>query len=115
MAKTRYYLRLPEPTLARGSDPRLAFCSTTAVGFAEEFQSALRTASLFTRWQATLEDPDDADASLAAIDPDATVIGTQTDLHVDLLATTSLPSAVFKHRLRLLAGSHWQLRDVTAG
>jgi predicted dehydrogenase len=115
MAKTRYYLRLPEPAQARGDDPALAFHSTSAEGFAAEFQDALRTSSLFARWQATLEDPDDADGALAAIDPDAVVTGRQSDLHVDLVATTSLPGAVFKHRLRLLAGSHWQLRDVTAG
>ena len=113
--KTRYYLRLPEPALARGPDPTLAFRSVGADGFAGEMQEALRTTSLFLRWQATLEDPDDADPSLAATDPDATVTGTQSDLHVDLVATTSLPGAVFKQRLRLLAGSHWQLRDVTAG
>ena len=41
--------------------------------------------------------------------------GEQHDLHIDLVATTSLPGGVFKQRLRLLAGSGWQLRDVTAG
>ncbi len=34
---------------------------------------------------------------------------------ISLVATTSLPGSVFKHRLRLLAGNGWQLRDVTAG
>ena len=113
--KTRYYLRLPEPATARGPDPALAFRSVGAEGLAAELQDALRTASLFARWQATLEDPDDADASLGVTDPDAVVTGNHADLHVDLVATTSLPGAVFKHRLRLLAGNHWQLRDVTAG
>jgi hypothetical protein len=115
MAKTRYYLRLPQPALARGDDPALAFRSIGAEGFAAELQDALRSDALFARWQATLEDPDDAPSSLAATDPEAVVTGSQADLHVDLIATTSLPGAVFKHRLRLLAGSHWQLRDVTAG
>ena len=115
MTKTRYYLRLPNPELARGDDPRLAFRSSGAEGLAAELQDALRSNTLFSRWQATLEDPDDADASLAAIDPEAVVTGSHADLHVDLIAATSLPGAVFKHRLRLLAGSHWQLRDVTAG
>ena len=113
--KTRYYLRLPEPALARGPDPTLAFHSVGAEGFAEELQKALRTTALFDRWKATLEDPDDADASLGVVDPDASVNGMPSDLHVDLVATTSLPGAVFKQRLRLLAGNHWQLRDVTAG
>ena len=35
-------------------------------------------------------------------------------LHVALVVTTSLPSAVMRQRLDLLAGSNWQLRDVTA-
>lgn len=111
--RTRYYLRLPEPAAARGGDPDLAFRSEGAEGFAEELQSALRTPALFERWRAKQEDPDDVDASLAACDPQASVSGGQRDLVIELVATTSIPGAVFKHRLRLLAGSHWQLLDVT--
>jgi len=44
-----------------------------------------------------------------------TLTDSHADLHVDLVVTTALPGAVFKQRLRLLAGNHWQLRDVTAG
>lgn len=113
--KTRYYLRLPDAKLARGSDPALAFRSVSADGFAEELQSALRTTALFERWKRTQDDPDAVDSSLAAVDPQAQVSAEQVDLHVDMVATTSLPGTVFKHRLRLLAGSNWQLRDVTAG
>ena len=51
---------------------------------------------------------------LAAVDPDAVVTGQMDDLHVDLQAVTKLSGDVLKHRLRLLAGPHWQLRDVTA-
>ena len=40
--------------------------------------------------------------------------GEQNDLRIDLVVTTGLSSAVFKHRLQLLAGRGWQLRDVTA-
>ena len=50
--KTRYYLRLPDPRLARGTDPDLSFHSEGADGFAAEFQDALRTATLFERWRA---------------------------------------------------------------
>jgi hypothetical protein len=113
--KTRYYLRLPDAKLARGPDPALAFHSESAEGFAAELQSALRTTALFEKWKSAQPDPDEVDDSLAMTDPDAQVTGEQSDLHVDLVATTSLPGAVFKHRLRVLAGSHWQLRDVTAG
>ena len=111
---TRYYLRLPEPTLARGNDIALAFRSHSAEGFAEELQQALRTTALFERWRSRQEDPDAVDSSLGATDPTATVIGQPHDLAIDLIVVTALSGAVFKHRLRLLAGHHWQLRDITA-
>lgn len=113
--KTRYYLRLPEPALARGPDPDLAFHSEGAQGLAAELQQALRTPALFERWRLKQEDPDAVAPGLGTSDPEAVVTGEQHDLKIDLVATTSLPGGVFKHRLRLLAGSGWQLRDVTAG
>jgi len=33
---------------------------------------------------------------------------------VRLEVTTTIPGGVFQHRLRLLAGSNWELRDVTS-
>lgn len=113
--KTRYYLRLPEPAKARGDDPDLSFHSAGAEGFAAEFQQALRTDALFERWRAKQDDPEDVDPGLGATDPQATVTGQQHDLAIDLVATTSLPGGLFKQRLRWLAGSGWELRDVTAG
>lgn len=113
--KTRYYLRLPDPTKARGSDVTLAFHSEGAEGLAAELQQALREPALFERWRARQEDPDAVDASMGVVDPEASVRGEQHDLAIDLIATTSLPGSIFKHRLRLLAGSGWELRDVTAG
>ncbi|MEO8160175.1 MAG: hypothetical protein ABI588_02055 [Arenimonas sp.] len=113
--RTRYYLRFPDPALARGSEPALAFKSVGADGMAEELQQALRGSGLFERWRAVQDDPDAVDAGMGATDASATVTGEQHDLVVELVAATSLPGAVFKHRLRLLAGSGWELRDVTAG
>lgn len=113
--RTRYYLRLPDPAKARGSDVTLAFKSEGADGLAAELQQALRGSELFERWRSQQEDPDSVDPSLGATDPQATVTGAQDDLSIDLVATTTLPGGVFKHRLRLLAGNGWQLRDVTAG
>ena len=55
------------------------------------------------------------DPGLGATDAAATVTGKQSDLVVELVASTDLPGGVFKQRLRLLAGSGWELRDVTAG
>lgn len=111
---TRYYISLPDPAKARGSDPGLAFTAQGGEAFAEQFQDALRSDALFERWRATQEDPDAVDPSLGATDPAATVTGQQDDLHVDLIVVTSLPGTVLKHRLRLLAGNAWELRDVSA-
>ena len=111
---TRYHLRLPEPALARGTVPSLSFHSDSAEGFAQELQEALRSPALFERWRALQDDPDGVEPTLGAADPSAVVTGEQADLSVRLQATTVLPGEVFKHRLRLLAGSHWELRDVTS-
>ena len=83
-------------------------------GFADELQAALRSPALFERWRDLQDDPEGVNASLGACDPSAVVTGEQDDLTVRLQATTVLPGEVFKHRLRLLAGSHWELRDVTS-
>ena len=110
----RYLIRLPDPAAARGEDPSLAFRSDGAEGLAAELEAALRTPALFERWRATQDDPDGVDPALGATDPGATVHGQQQDLHVNLVVTSAIPGTVLKHRLRLLAGGHWELRDVTA-
>ena len=111
---TRYYLRLPDPARARGSDPALAFSAHGADEFAAQLQDALRTTALFERWRAQQEDPDEVDPSLGATDPQAQVSGEQDGLRIRLVATTAIPGTVFKHRLRLLAGTGWELNDVTS-
>lgn len=113
--RTRYFLRLPDPAKARGSDVTLAFKSDSAEGLAAELQQALRGNELFESWRTRQEDPDAVDPSLGATDPEATVSGESRNLAIDLIASTALPGSVFKHRLRLLAGNGWELRDVTAG
>ena len=111
---TRYYLSLPDPQRARGADPALSFNAHGADEFAAQLQEALRSDALFARWRDGQEDPDAVDDALGATDPAATVTGDQRDLRIDLVATTSIPGSVLRHRLRLLAGNDWQLRDVTA-
>ncbi len=111
---TRYYISLKEPAQARGSDPAFSFTAHGAEEFAAQLQDALQTDALFSRWRAAQEEPDEVDPSMGATDPGASVVGQQDDLHVDLIVITSLPGSVFKHRLRLLAGSAWELRDVSA-
>ena len=108
----RYQIRLPDPAQARGSEPSLAFHAHGAEAFAEQLQQALSTPALFERWRATQEDPDDVDPSWGVTDPGATVSGRQSDLRIDLVAITRIPGDVLKQRLRWLAGSHWELRDV---
>ena len=108
----RYHIRLPDPARARGATPELSFTANGAQTFAEQLQSALATAELFERWRALQPDPDDVDPALGATDPSATVSGAQQDLHVDLVADTRISGDILKQRLRLLAGSHWELRDV---
>mgnify|MGYP006158090547 CR=1 len=110
----RYYITLPDASRARGTDARFAFSAVGAEGFAEQLQDALRSDRLFERWRATQDDPDGVDPALGATDPGATVHGQQQDLHVNLVVTSAIPGTVLKHRLRLLAGGHWELRDVTA-
>ena len=110
----RYHIALPDPQLARGSDPAFAFRSQGADGLARELQDALRGGELFERWRSAQEDPDQVDPALGATDPTATVHGEQHDLHIDLIAVSSIPGGVLRHRLRLLAGSAWELRDVSA-
>ena len=111
---TRYYINLPDPARARGNDPGLAFRAQGAEAFASELQDALRGDALFQRWRAQQDDPDGVDEALGATDAGATVTGKQEDLQVGLVVTTSLPSSVMRQRLGLLAGSGWQLRDVTS-
>ncbi|MBU8977472.1 hypothetical protein JI752_015080 [Lysobacter sp. MMG2] len=110
----RYYIRLPDAKRARGADPSLSFTAVSAEGFAEQLEAALREPSLFERWKAKQDDPDAVEPSLGATDPNAVVRGEQDDLHIDLIATTGLPGELLRQRLRWLAGSAWELRDVTS-
>jgi hypothetical protein len=109
----RYYLSIPDAG-ALAAAGEFAFRSRGAEGLAEELQAALRDDGLFQRWRAIQADPEGVDPGLGVTDAAAAVRGAQHDLHIDLVVTTSIPGAVLKHRLRLLAGSGWQLRDVTA-
>ena len=111
---TRYYITLPDGARARGADPALSFHAQGADAFAEQLQAALRSDVLFERWRTAQDDPDEVDPALGVTDPHATVQGAQDDLHIDLIVITSIPGNVLKQRLRVLAGSGWELRDVTA-
>jgi len=108
----QYSISLPVPEIARGNDPELSFKSHGASGFAEELQDALRSTTLFEKWRAKQPDPDAVESQWGDIDPEAAVTGEQKDLRVNLTVITKIKSDVFKQRLRLLAGNHWEMRDV---
>jgi len=112
MDMTQYHISLPDPAKARGTDGELAFTAHGAEGFAEQLQDALRSRTLFDRWRGKQPDPDAVEDQWGATDPQATVTGEQKDLRINLVATTSIDSDVFKQRMRLLAGHNWELRDV---
>jgi hypothetical protein len=108
----RYYLGIDDLRAARGSNEQLSFHGDSPDALASELQDALRTPALFERWRALQEDPDGIDPSLGITDAAAAVSARQSDLHVDLIVTTKLPHSILKHRLGMLVGSHWTLRDV---
>ncbi|MEO6799686.1 MAG: hypothetical protein ABI178_07105 [Rhodanobacter sp.] len=114
MARNRYYLSIADLAHARGEDPRFSYDGAGPNDFAAALQQALRGDELFQRWRAAQPDPDAIDASLAAADPAAEVTAKVADLHTDVELTTSLPMSVVRHRLYLLIGSSWQLRDMRA-
>ena len=108
----RYFLTLPDPAAARGTESELSFSANSAEGLAEQLEAALRTPALFERWRAMQPDPEAIDPLLGEVDPGARVEGKQSSLAIDLEVNTRLTGTVLRTRLRWLAGSHWQLRDV---
>lgn len=108
----RYYFRIDDLAHAEGEDSELAFTGSTAETFASEFQQSLREHDLFTRWRDKQDDPDAVPDSLSPADPDASVEATPAGRYTEVTATTNLPHAVVSHRLTLLIGRNWTLRDV---
>ena len=113
-SKQTFFIVVPDLAKARGQVPSLSFSGDSAESFAVQLQSALREPNLWERWRSMQPDPDAVDPLLGASDAQALVDAHQSDLHCDLKITTSLPHVVLKHRLGLLIGSNWTLRDVSA-
>ncbi|PWK83901.1 hypothetical protein [Fulvimonas soli] len=112
--RSRYYLSIADLARARGAEPSLSHDGAGPGDFAAALQEALRTPALFERWRAMRPDPDEVDASLGATDPAATATAKVADLRTDVELVTSLPMRVVRHRLDLLIGPNWQLRDMRA-
>lgn len=114
MARNHYYLSIADLTHARGADPRFAWDGAGPNDFAAALQQTLHGDDLFQRWRAAQPDPDAVDGSLGATDPAAQVHAQVADLRTDVDLITDLPMSVLRHRLYLLIGSAWQLRDLRA-
>ena len=114
MSTQRYMFVIDDLPRARGESSELSFHGDSPESFAALFQQALREPTLWQRWLAMQPDPDAIDQSLGANDPNATVVAHQSDIHVSVEVRTSLPHAILQHRLMLLVGKHWTLRDVSA-
>ncbi|AGG87442.1 hypothetical protein [Rhodanobacter denitrificans] len=114
MARNHYYLSIADLAHARGDDPRFAWDGAGPIDFAAALQQALRDDTLFRRWRAAQPDPDAVDAGLGATDPAAQVQVQVADLRTDVDLITDLPMSVVRHRLYLLIGAAWQLRDLRA-
>lgn len=111
-ATRRFFLRIDNLAEARGDDRDFAFDFTSPAVFAAEFQRSLREPELFQRWRNKQEDPDAVPEELAPCDPQAVVEASGSDLHTEVVVTTTLPHEVIAHRLTLLTGRSWTLRDV---
>lgn len=106
-----YDIRLPD-TSKIDQAGTYAMTSRGPEGIAAELQDALRGTALFERWRLDQEEPDEVDPAWGTVDPEATVTGRQRNLGVDLVVETTIPGDVLRHRLGLLAGNAWELRNV---
>lgn len=113
MATQKYYIVVDNLKQARGPVGDLSYTGESPDDFAATLQSALREPSLFAKWKALQPDPDAIDDSLGSSDPSATVSAKQSDLRCDVTVTTTLSHSILKHRITLLIGKNWTLRDVT--
>src|SRR5690606_9089821 len=106
-----YDIRLPD-TSKLDQAGEFAMAARGPEGIAAELQDALRGTALFERWRQAQDEPDEVDPTLGAVDARATVSGRQRNLGVDLVVETALSGDLLRHRLGLLAGRAWELRNV---
>lgn len=113
--RNHYYLAIDDLARARGPVQSLSYDGVGPNDFAAALTEALRSPQLFERWRARQEEPDDVDPALGITDAAAEARATVADIQrVDVDLVTSLPMSVVRHRLNLLIGSHWTLRDMRA-
>ena len=110
----RFYITLPNPKLALGSNSQFSFSAHGVEEFTAQLQRALSDSAYIQSWFNHLdsEDAENVSPDLLEIDNSAKVTGEQHDLSFSFVINTQLNGAALKHRMRMLAGSHWQLTDV---
>lgn len=114
MAKAqRYFITIEDISSSRGDSGELSFDGDSPEHLARVLEAALREADFSARWRAMQESPDEVDPATIAVDPGATVSGSLESQRSEMIVTTNLPHAIVKHRLDLLIGRHWKLRDVS--
>lgn len=109
----RYFITIENVSSSRGDSSELSFDGTSPEHLARAFEAALREPQFWERWRTMQEDPDQVDPGTGVVDSSATVSGSLEAERTELIVTTSLPHAIVKHRLDLLIGRHWKLRDVS--
>lgn len=108
----RYYIRIDDLTLARGDDVRFAWQGQSAQDLENAVTAALRQADLAQGWRTVQAEPEDVAVDLLEIDAAAQVRIEHKAQRVEMIVTTTLPHRVLSHRINLLLGRHWTLRDV---
>jgi hypothetical protein len=115
MAKAqRYFITIENLAGSRGDSAELTFDGGSPEHLASVMQAALREPDLAERWRTMQDDPDEVDPSTVEVDPTATVSGSLQAQRSEMIVTTVLPHAIVKHRLDLLIGRNWKLRDVSS-
>lgn len=108
---TTYFLSVKDMSKAKGPDPELSFEGIGPDKLASDIQAAMAGDGLFQRWRAKQPEPDEVDTTLGVTDASASATGELSNDRTDVQLTTSLPMRIVKHRLNLLIGNSWELRD----
>lgn len=110
----RYFITIADLATSRGAIPELSFDGVSPEHLAKDLETALRDQSLWQQWRNLQEDPDEVDPQTGVVDTEATVSASLQAQRVEVIITTNLPHAIVKHRLDLLVGQNWKLRDVSS-
>ena len=109
---SRFHIRIADLTVAHGDEARFAWQGGSPQHLAQTIAATLRDTFYAKQWRDAQAEPDQVDAGLLATDADASVSSEDRAQQVEMVITTTLPHRVLAHRLNLLLGAHWTLRDV---